>query len=186
MIPASDIHTGMVLRMEGKLWRIIEADVHVGGGKIGTMVHVRIRSLETGTETQRRLRSDEKVDNLDTQVQDMTYLYREGENCVFMHQETYEQMLVPAWMLGEFEPFLKDEQSLPVEFEGERPIAVRTPDTVEIKVEVTGPVQHARETSVWKDATLENGMEIQVPLFIATGDTIRLEVKSGDYLERAH
>ncbi len=185
MAVASDIRPGQVIHSNGRTYRVLEADTHLGGGRMGALVKLRLEDIDTGGVTEKRLRPEEKVEVLELEKRNLSYLYSDGETLYFMDPSTYEQHAVPGRLLGKYVDFLKDGENLTVEFLGESPVRVITPKMVELKVAQTGPPQHAHETSVWKEAILENGMKIQVPLFIATGDTIIIDVDSGKYHDRS-
>jgi elongation factor P len=115
----------------------------------------------------------------------MGYLYREGEAFVFMDRETFEQVPLPSALLGAYKAFLQEDADLEVEFLGERPVGCRTPAIVEARVRETAAVQHAHESSVWKEAVLDNGLRVQVPLFIAPGEAVRVDLRTLRYHDRA-
>lgn len=185
MALASEVKEGQAVLVEGHTYRVVEVDTHLGGGRMGGLVKMRLESIETGTSTDRRFRPEDKIETIDLEKKRLGYLYSEGEMIHFMDASTYEQYPVPSRLLGEYSDFLKEGEELTVEFLGTSPVRVVTPKMVELKVASTGPPQHAHETSVWKEATLENGMEIQVPLFIATGDKIVIDLATGKYHDRA-
>jgi len=182
---ASQIRAGQVVRIDDRAYRVLEADTHLAGGRMGALVKMKLEDIETGGQTERRFRPEDKIELIDLEKKRLSYLYSDGETLYFMDPSTYEQYPVPAKLLGKYVEFLKDGEELAVEFLGENPVRVLTPKMVELKVASTGPPQHAHETSVWKEAVLENGMRIQVPLFIATGDTIIVDVEAGRYHDRA-
>lgn len=184
MITAAEMRAGMALRMEGHVYRVLSAEVHQGGGKMGGVVHARLEDIDTGGKTDRRFRPDERVEELELRRRSLTFLYRDGDTLNFMDSESYEQIPVAAALLGELAAFVQENATLPVEFFEERPVRVVLPDLIEVKVKTTAPPMKQGEQSTWKEATLENGLEIQVPLFIAPGDTIRLEVAHRRYVER--
>jgi elongation factor P len=114
----------------------------------------------------------------------MEFLFSNDESCTFMNPETFEQVEVPRAILGSGEQFLQSGTQVPVElFEG-RPISVILPDVVEAKIADTAPAAHAQQDSTWKEATLDNGIVIRVPLFIGPGETIRVDVRTLRYVER--
>jgi len=181
---AGDIRPGHVVQIDNKVYRVVEVDSHLGGGRMGGLVKMRLEDIETAGLTEKRFRPEDKLEIIDLEKKHLSYLYADGETLYFMDPSTYEQYAVPQRLLGKYFEFLKDGEELVVEFLGERPVRVLTPKMVKLKVASTGPPQHAHETSVWKEAVLENGMRIQVPLFIATGDTIILDVEAGKYHDR--
>jgi len=115
----------------------------------------------------------------------MEFLFDDGETCTFMDPRTFEQIAVPRAILGPAFAFLQSGMELPVEFFEGRVISVVFPDIVEAQVANTAPPAHSQQDSAWKDATLDNGLRIRVPLFIAPGEIVRVDVRDGRYVERA-
>lgn len=184
MIPATDIRPGMAIRLEEQLYRVEEAEAHAGSGKLSGFVHARLVRLDTSTHTERRFRLDEKVEALDLSKRTLEFSYQAGEEFYFMDPESFEQIPLPAEMIGDVQRFLKEGMRLTVEFLGDQPVMLLFPETVELRVTSTGQAQHATQTSSLKEAILENGMEVHVPLFIKEGELIRIAVKGGKYVER--
>lgn len=186
MLAASEIRGGMALRVDGELYKVISADYHAGGGKLGGVTHAKLRNVVTGAIWERRFRADESVEEVEPELQTMQYLYSDDQLSYFMHAETFEQVALENERLGPLVRYLKPEVTLPVEvFEG-KPMGVVFPDIVEIEVaETAEPIHSQGSDNVWKEARLENGVEILVPPFIAPGELIRVEVETGTYLERA-
>jgi elongation factor P len=186
MVAASELRPGMAIRIGGELYKVIAAEYHAGGGKMGGVTHAKLRSLKTGTVREWRFRADEPVETIEPERQMMQYLYTDGTMSYFMNAETFEQVAVENRRLGLAARYLKEEMTVPVEFVDGQPVGIVFPDVVEVKVEDTAPPQHTQGTdNVWKEARLENGLTVMVPPFIAPGETIRVEVETGKYLERA-
>lgn len=184
MIAATELRGGMVIDLEGVRYRVVAAETHLGGGKAGAMVHARLARLDTGSVTERRFRPDEKLANHPLDLRELDFLYQDGEDFVVMDPASFEQFPLPRALLGTFARFLREGMRLAVDFVGDQPVALRVPETVDLRVVSTGEAQHAKETSALKAAELENGMTIQVPLFIAAGEVVRVNVETGRYLER--
>ena len=184
MIEASGLRPGKVVRLEGATYRVIGAEYHAGGGKMGGVTHARLRNLEAGSVTERRFRGDERLEDLTSERRTMEFSYQDGEAYVFMDPQTFDQVPIPQRAIGPAARFLQPGIQVPVDFLGERPIGVVMPETVEIRVTETAPPMHAAETSALKEATLENGLVVLVPLFIKPAERIRVDVESGKYLER--
>jgi elongation factor P len=180
----TDVRGGMVVRLEGDLYKVLHAEFHAGGGKMHGNMHAKLRKISTGHVFDKRFRHDEKFEEVTLDKQVMTYLYDDADFCVFMHPETYEQVTLPKESLGAFFPFLKPDQEVQVElFEGQ-PLEVSTPSSVELVVSETPEGLHGDDSNVFKEATLENEMEVMVPQFIKPGDRIRLDVETRKYVER--
>lgn len=184
MVTASGLSAGKVIRLEGEAYRVLEATAHAGTGKLSGFVHVRLMNLRTGSQTERRFRPEEKVEDLPLERRPLEYLYAMGDDLYFMDPESFEQLPLPRHLLGEAHRFLREGMRLPVEFLGEQPVAVVFPETVDLRVVSTGQPMHAAQTSALKRAILENGVEALVPLFIKEGELVRVEVATGKYLER--
>ncbi len=184
MILASDLRVGMIVELEGRMFRVTAADFRAGGGKMPGAVHARLQSLPEGTVTDRRFRPDEKLAPVELERQTMEFLYQEGDAFYFMNPATYEQLPISRQILGAGASWLQPGMRLPVETIGEEAIGVVWPEFIEVRVVSTAQPMHQRETSALKKAALENGMEALVPLFIREGELIRVEVATGKYLER--
>ena len=115
----------------------------------------------------------------------MEFLYADDDNCTFMRPDTFEQVEIPNGILGVARHFLQPGMEVPVEFFEGEPISVLFPDVVETRVATTAPRSHSQQDSAWKEATLENGLTIRVPVFIAPGEIVCVDVKAGRYVERA-
>ena len=184
MIPATGLHAGMAIRLEGDAYKVLEAAAHGGSGKLSGFVHARLLKLGTASLTERRFRLDEKVDVLDLSRRGLEYSYETGDDLYFMDPTTFEQVSVLREIVGDGKRFLKEGTRYLVEFLGEEPVAVILPEFADLRVASTAAPQHAHETSTLKRAVLENGMEVLVPLFIKEGERIRIAVAGGKYMER--
>lgn len=186
MLAASELRTGKVIRVEGELYKVISADYHAGGGKLGGVTHAKLRNVLTTAIWERRFRADESVEEVEPEWQTLQFLYSDDRLSYFMHPETFEQVEVENERLGPIVPYLQPEMSLPVEFLEGRPLGVAFPGVVEVRVKETAePIRSQGSDNVWKEAKLENGVDIQVPPFIAPGELIRVEVETSTYVERA-
>jgi len=185
MVVASQLRAGMAIRYEGQLYRVLIADYHPGQGKMGGVTHARLKNLTTGALWEHSFRSDLKLEDLAVEKQFMDFLYADGELCYFMNPENYEQVAVPAAVIGEQARLLQPDMRVAVEFVEGQPVNVILPEVLEVRVADTAPPSHQQTDSVWKVATLENGLEIMVPQFIKTGDVIRLDVANLKYMDRA-
>jgi elongation factor P len=185
MVIASQLRAGMAIRFEGQLYRVIAADYHPGQGKMGGATHARLKNLSTGTQWEHSFRSDLRLEESSVERQPMEFLYADSDDCHFMNPETYDQVAVPAALLGPASRFLKPAMRLPIDFIDGAPVSVQFPDIVEVLVADTAPPAHAHEDSTWKPARLDNGVEIMVPQFIKNGDIVRLDMQTLKYAERA-
>lgn len=186
MVKASELRNGACIRFNGELHRVVLAEMKIGTAKLPSSVHVRLRNLQTGTQTEQRLHPENKVEDIMVETTNLTYSYKDGDTFYFMHPTTFEQVPIPRSMAGSYEKFLDDGSQLKVEFCGEQPIDAVIPQTVDVTVASTGPALHGDNDSAPKPATLENGMEVHVPQFIKTNDRIKIDVATGRYIERLH
>jgi len=184
MIPATEIHAGIAIRLEGVAYKVLEAEAHAGQGKLHGFVHARLLKLDGGTQTDRRFRLDEKVETLDLSKRALDYSYEAGDELVFMDPVSFEQISLPREVVGGGAAFLTEGSRVLVEFLGDQPVAVVLPEFVELRVTSTAAPMHQSETSTLKRATLENGVEILVPLFIKEGEAVRISVAGRRYVER--
>ncbi len=186
MIIASDLREGMVVRIEGQIYKVLEVESRAGAAKMGGVVKTKLINVRSGRLWVPHFRPQEKLEDLELERRMMEFLYTDGGACSFMRPDTYEQVEVPAAIVGPGEKFLQPGMELPVEFFAGEPISIVFPDVAEARVATTAPPSHSQQDSAWKEARLENGLSIRVPLFIAPGEIVRVEVGTGRYVERAH
>ena len=186
MTKACDLRTGMCVRLNGEIYKVALAEMKVGTAKLPSSVHVRLRNLHTGGQTEQRLHPEAKVEDIMVGSTGLDYSYSDGDTLYFLNPQTFDQVAIPKRMVGNYERFLTDGCRLVVEFFGEEPIDAILPRTADAAVASTGAPLHGDNDAAPKSATLENGMEVQVPQFIKTGDHIRIDVASGKYIERLH
>jgi elongation factor P len=181
----NDLKNGMTLNLDGQLWGVVDFQ-HVKPGKGGAFVRTKLKNVLTGKVVDRTFNAGVKVEVANVDKREMQYLYREGEDFVFMDVQDYDQPRIPAATVGAVADYLLEEQTAVVAFNDGVPLYVELPASVELMVSQTDPgVQGDRSTGGTKPATLETGAQIQVPLFITTGEKIRVDTRSGDYLGRA-
>lgn len=185
MMPATNVRAGMVIRFEGALCRVLDAQYHAGGGKLAGTVHAKLEQLGRGTVIERRFRPDERLERVELERALWQYLYVDGDQCYFMNPDSFEQISIARAALGSGAHFLQPDMSVSIESYDGRPVNVELPESVELKIASTGQAEHQRETNAMKSATLDNGMEILVPMFIKAGDRVRVDTATGRYLERA-
>jgi elongation factor P len=184
LVLASQLRTGMAIRYEGQLYRVLAADYHPGQGRMTGQNHARLRNLSTGTLWEHSFRSELKLDDIPIEKRALEYLYADAEQHCFMEPETYEQIEVPKALLGPQAAFLEAGMKLAVEFVEGRPVSVIMPDSLEVKVADTAPASHQQQDSNYKPAKLDNGVEVMVPQFVKTGDVIRVALETMKYMDR--
>jgi elongation factor P len=176
----------MVLRVEGGLYRVVSADYHGGQGKMGGVMHAKLQDLRTGKERERRFRAEETVEDVQPDKQSLQFLFSDGAVSTFMNPQSYEQVAIDSARLGRAAAWLTEETLVPVEFVDGEPLGILFPETAEGRVAETAAPHHTPGTdNVWKQAKLDNGVTVMVPPFIAVGETIRVDVETGRYVERA-
>jgi elongation factor P len=184
MVFASDLQSGMALEIEGQIYKVLEVEARAGAAKLGGVVKTKLINVRSGRMWEPHFRLQERLQDLELERRPMQFLYAESDLCTFMDPDSFEQIAVPSAILGNFQSYLQPGTMLPIEFSKGEPISATIPDVVEIKVTRTATPIHAQQDSAWKQAVLENGASVRVPLFIAEGETIRVEVQTGRYVER--
>lgn len=184
MIIASELREGMAIRVEGHVYRVLEVESKAGAAKLSGTVKTKLSNVKSGRMWEPHFRPQERLETLELEQRRLEFLFSEGDICTFMDPETFEQAEVPRALLGPAERFMQPGMQLPLEFFEGHPISIIFPDVVEARVVTTAPAVHSQQDSAWKEATLENGDIVRVPLFIASGEVVRVEVKTGRYLER--
>lgn len=184
MYSTADFRTGLKIELDGKPFTIIEF-LHVKPGKGGAFVRTKLKNLITGQVLEKTFRAGEKVALPNIQEKEMQYLYQDkGEFC-FMDTETYDQVFLTAEQLKENKLFLKENMTARVLIYNDRVVGVELPNFVDLKIVQTEPgVKGDTVTGGSKPATLEPGAVIQVPLFANIGDTVRVDTRSKEYIER--
>jgi len=185
MVSASDLKTGMILKLEKSLCKVLATEYHMGGGKMGGLVHVKLKEVRSGLLLDRKFKPDEKLGMVELDRKTMEYLYEDSAGYCLMDPDSYEQIQLNRTLLETFAPFLQTNMRLPVEFLDGEPVNVIFPDWVELKVISTPPSISSLQDEVYKPATLSNGMQVQVPQFIKEGDIIKVDVNTKKYIERS-
>lgn len=183
-VSTSDFRNGLKIELDGEPYTIIYFQ-HVKPGKGGAFVRTKVKNLKNGKVLDRRFRAGEKVDEADIEERQMQYLYPEGENLIFMDTASYEQLPFTAAQLGDSRKFLKENLDVDVLFWRGNPINIELPNFIEAVITDCEPGEKGDTASnVTKPATIETGAVVQVPLFIKPGERIRVDTRSGDYVER--
>jgi elongation factor P len=184
-ISTNDLKNGMTLVLDGTLFDVVDFQ-HVKPGKGGAFVRTSLRNTRTGANQERTFRADEKVERAIIDKREMQYLYRAGEDWVFMDSTTYDQLTLAASQLGDATGYLVENASAILNLHDDEVIGVDLPAAVELTVTETEPgVQGDRVSGARKSATVETGAVVQVPLFINEGERIKVDTRSGDYLGKA-
>lgn len=184
MISVNDFKRGVVIKLEGELYSVIEYQ-HVKPARGAAFVRSKIKHLKRGSTVERTFRGGEKVEDVKIVKRQMQYLYEEGDSVVFMDTESYEQESVPKKAIGDALRFIKEQDMVDIAmYEGEA-ITVEPPQSVVLKVIYAEPgLKGDTATNVLKPVKVETGAEVRVPLFINEGDMIKINTETGEYVER--
>ncbi|MDT7554711.1 MAG: elongation factor [Pseudonocardiales bacterium] len=184
MATTNDLKNGLVLNLDGQLWAVT-AFQHVKPGKGGAFVRTTLKNVMTGKVVDKTFNAGTKVDTATVDRRDMTFLYRDGADFVFMDGDTYDQIPIPEVTVGTAAGYLLENQVAMVALHEGVPLYIELPSSVELLVSHTEPgLQGDRSTGGTKPATLETGAEIQVPLFLTTGEKVKVDTRDGRYLGR--
>ena len=184
MISTSQFKNGAAIRVDGKRFTILYFQ-HVKPGKGGAFVRTRLRNIDTGAQVEKTFRAGEKLDSVRTESRPMTYLYRDGDLLHFMDADTYDQVAVPAEAIGEAAGYIVDGGTVSMLSADGEVVSVEPPAHVDLEVTQSDPgLKGDTATGASKPATLETGLIIQVPLFVNTGDRVRVDTRSNEYLTR--
>jgi elongation factor P len=175
----------MVLNLDGQLWSVVWFQHHKPG-KGGAVVRTKLKNVLSGKVVDKTFNSDVRVETANVDKRQMTYLYRDGDEFVFMDTQSYEQLHVPAATVGDAAGFLLENQDATIALHEGLPLYVELPASVVLTVTYTEPgLQGDRSTGGTKPATVETGTEIAVPLFITQGERVKVDTRDGSYLGRA-
>ena len=184
MATTNDLKNGMTLDIDGDLWNVVEFQ-HVKPGKGGAFVRTTLKNFKTGKVVDRTFNAGVKIDIAMVEKREMSYLYQEGDEYVFMDTGTYDQVHITAAALGDTRNYLLENMTANVALHEGIALSVELPASVELLVAHTDPgVQGDRSTGGTKPARLETGYEIAVPLFITTGEKVKVDTRDGSYLGR--
>jgi elongation factor P len=185
-VEAVEIRPGNLLEWQKRVWRVLKSyHVHVGG-RGGAFMQVEMKDIESGTKTNQRFRTEDKVERAFVEPREMTFSYQDGDNYVFMDKESYEELRLPADFVEGQAGYLLPNADVQVNFYNERPIGLELPPTVVLTVSETEPgIRNATATNTFKPAKTETGLVVQVPPFINQGEKIKVSTNDGSYMERA-
>jgi elongation factor P len=186
MASTNDIKNGTVLDIDGQLWNVIEFQ-HVKPGKGGAFVRTKIKNVRTGKLVDRTFNAGAKIETANVDRRDFQYLYKDGDDYVFMDTSDYDQITIPATIVGDAANFLLEQQTATIALTDGEPLYVELPASVTLEITYTEPgLQGDRSTGGTKNATVETGYEIQVPLFLEIGTKVKVDTRTGDYLGRVN
>ncbi len=186
MATTNDLKNGLVLSIDGQLWSVVEFQ-HVKPGKGGAFVRTKLKNVLSGKVVDRTFNAGVKVETANVDKRTMQYLYRDGDDWVFMDSSTFDQVAVPDTVVGDASAYLLENQEAIVALHDGNPLYIELPASVELTITYTEPgLQGDRSTGGTKPATLETGAEIAVPLFLETGTLVKVDTRDGSYLGRVN
>jgi elongation factor P len=181
---SNDLRKGKKILVDNQPYTVLEAQF-VKPGKGAAFIRTKMKNLLTGGNIERNIRSGEKIDEADVEDRQMSYLYKEGEDFVFMDQTSYEQTTIAKDTLGDQWKWLKDNMACQITFYNNRPIEVTLPNFVQLKIVASEPGARGDTSgNVTKPATLETGAVVGIPLFVNEGEIIKIDTRTGEYIER--
>lgn len=181
----TDLKKGTIFQIDGIPYRVVEYNQKVMG-RGGSIVNVRIKSLLDGKVLEKTYKGNEQLESADVSYQNVQYLYNDGQSFFFMNGDSFEQFELSADLVGDYTSYLKEGDQLQLQFFDDRPISIEMAKNVPLRVVYTEDVVKGDTTSsVLKDAELETGLHVKVPAFIKQGDVIKVDTRTGQYLERA-
>ncbi|MFO7819485.1 MAG: elongation factor P [Halanaerobacter sp.] len=184
MITTRDFNTGLTIKLDGKLYKIMNYD-HVKPGKGGAFLQTELKNLETGQTINKRFRAGEKVEKAHIDHRKFQFLYSSDEEYTFMDTETYEQVEISAEDIGEAIKFIKENDEVEIEMYQGNPVGVNLPAAVELEVTMAPPAVKGNTVSgATKEVTVETGTKVDVPLFIEKNEMIKIDTRTGEYIER--
>ncbi|MGQ0764426.1 MAG: elongation factor P [Gemmatimonadota bacterium] len=184
-VPATQIRKGMVIVFQGDPCRVIDFRHHTPGN-LRAMVQTKMKNLRSGSSFEHRFRADDSIERASMETHELEYLYSSGDFYHFMNSENYEQVEMDAEMLGDNAQWMVSNMKIIAEYYDGRPIAIQLPTALTFEIVETSPVMKtATKTSSYKPARLENGVTINIPEFIGTGERVRVNPSTGEYLDRA-
>ena len=184
-MPATQIRRGMVLVFNGDPCRVVEFRHHTPGN-LRAMVQAKLKNLRTGNTIDHRFRAADSIEKAAMETHDLEFLYQGGDTYHFMNTENYDQLEMDAEMLGDNAQWMQPGMKITAEYYEGRPIGIQLPNSLVLEIVDTSPVMKtATKTASTKPATLENGVTVNVPEFVATGEKVRVNPNTGEYLDRA-
>jgi len=183
-INAGEIRVGMLLEFKNDLWQVLKTQ-HVKPGKGGAFAQVEMKSVGKNTKLNERFRSSETVEKASLEETDFNYLYEDENNYIFMNPKTYDQIEIKKDIVGEKGKLMTENLDVSVSFYNDSPISIELPNQVICKIETTDVALKGQTvSSSYKPATLDNGLNIQVPPFIESGDEVIIDTRSFEYIKK--
>ena len=185
-ISAVEVKPGMIIEHKNDFWNVLKAQ-HVKPGKGGAFNQVELKSIIRGTKLNERFRSSETVEKAELEEEKFNFLYSDEENCHFMHGKTFEQISIPKSLMEEKYKLLKENLEVSILFMDEKPLSVELPNNIECIINITdAAIKGQTAASSYKPATLDNGLKINVPPFVESGNKIILDTRTLEYVKKVN
>tara|TARA_B110000971_G_scaffold191476_1_gene203135 strand:- start:1740 stop:2303 length:564 start_codon:yes stop_codon:yes gene_type:complete len=183
-ISAVEVKPGMIIEHKNDYWNVLKAQ-HVKPGKGGAFNQVELKSITKGTKLNERFRSSETIEKAELEDKKFNFLYLDEDSCHFMDNKTFEQILIPKSLIGEKYKLLKENLEVSISFMDEKPLSIELPNNVECIIDITdAAIKGQTAASSYKPATLDNGLKINVPPFVNSGDKIILDTRTLEYVKK--
>lgn len=184
MIDVNDLRKGVIFELDNSLYRVLEY-THHKPGRGNAIIRIKARNLRTGSTIEKTFISGDRVQDVRLDYHNVQYLYKDGDNYVFMDAETFDQPVIPEALVGEAAGFLKEGMEVKITFFQNEPLDIELPTSVDLKVvQADIAVRGDTATGVTKKVTVETGAQVDVPIFVKEGDTIRVDTRTGEYVTR--
>ena len=185
MISVTELRAGTIFEDQGSIYQVISYE-HIKMGRGSANIKLKVKNIRSGSTTDKSFINGAKVNDLQVFKKDLQYLYRDDESAYFMNPSTFEQLNVPLKIISYEKDYLQEGSNFTISFLGDEPLSITLPPKMEFEVTDTPMgVKGNSATNVFKEATLENGLKTKVPLFVNTGDRIRVDTRTGAYSEKA-
>lgn len=185
MISVTDLRAGTLFEDQGNIFQVLSYE-HIKMGRGSANIKVKVKNIRSGSTTDKSFINGARVNEVSVLKKDLQYLYKDDVVAFFMNPKSFEQVEVPLKIIQNEEPYLKDGEEYSISLLGEEPLSINLPPKMEFVVAEAAPgVKGNSATNIFKDAILENGMKTKVPLFVNTGDKIRVDTRTGAYTEKA-
>lgn len=184
MIDVNDLRKGVIFELDNSLFRVLEY-THHKPGRGNAIIRIKARNLRTGSTIEKTFNSGDRIQDVRLDYHNVQYLYKDGDNFVFMDGETFEQPTIPGELVAESAGFLKEGMEVKITFFQNEPLDIELPTSVDLKVvQADIAVRGDTATGVTKKVTVETGAQVDVPIFVKEGDTIRVDTRTGEYVTR--
>ncbi len=186
MIVVTDLRAGIIFEESGNLFAVLSYE-HIKMGRGSANIKVKVKNLKSGATTEKSFINGAKVNNVQVLKRDVQYLYTDEESIFFMDPRSFEQISIPASLVGQDRAYLKEGESYNISFLGDEAIALNLPPKMDFVISEADPnVKGNSASNIYKDAVLDNGLKIRVPLFVKAGDKVRVDTRTGEYSQKVN